>query len=87
MRGFTSFLILPVLALVFLFVYFSFVNPRAHSLNSFGGWKSFSESPQFFEVRPNCFPASYFIAPWHHRATVDSQTALVDFVMKRREKK
>ena len=29
MRGFTSFLILPVLALVFLFVYFSFVNPRA----------------------------------------------------------
>jgi hypothetical protein len=29
MRGFTSFLIFPVLALVFLFVYFAFANPRA----------------------------------------------------------
>ncbi|MFZ1214946.1 MAG: hypothetical protein WAO13_16405, partial [Pseudolabrys sp.] len=48
MRGFTSFLILPVLALVFLFVYFSFVNPR-DSLNSLGGWKSFSEVFQFFD--------------------------------------
>ena len=41
MRGF-SFLILPVLALVFLFVYFSFVNPRA--LIEFVRWlESFSE--------------------------------------------
>ena len=38
---------------------------REHSLNSLGGWKSFSEVFQFFEVRPNCFPASCFIAPSH----------------------
>jgi fructose-specific phosphotransferase system IIC component len=36
MRGFMSFLILPILALVFLFVYFSFVNPKA--LIEFARW-------------------------------------------------
>ena len=47
MRGFTSFLILPVLALVFLFVYFSFVNPRA--LIEFARWleKLFSKFSSF----------------------------------------
>jgi hypothetical protein len=29
---------------------------REHSLNSLGGWKSFSEVFQFFEVRQIAFP-------------------------------